>query len=49
MTPKKDPKAPIVSVQDLTLAYHEHPVLWDIDLDIPSGVLMGIVGPNGAG
>jgi manganese/zinc/iron transport system ATP- binding protein len=24
-------------------------VLWDVDLDVPEGVLMAIVGPNGAG
>ena len=38
-----------VAVNDLTVAYHKKPVLWDIDLEIPSGVLMAIVGPNGAG
>ncbi len=38
-----------LQVTDLTLAYAEKPVLWDIDLDVPSGVLMAIVGPNGAG
>jgi manganese/zinc/iron transport system ATP- binding protein len=38
-----------VSVRDLTLAYYEKPVLWDIDIDVPQGVLMAIVGPNGAG
>lgn len=36
-------------IEDLTVAYHERPVLWDIDLDIPPGVLAAIVGPNGAG
>src|SRR5690606_10689280 len=25
------------------------PVLWDVDLQVPAGVLMAIVGPNGAG
>ena len=40
---------PAVSVNDLTLAYREKPVLWDIDIDVPQGVLMAIVGPNGAG
>ena len=25
------------------------PVLWDIDLDVPPGKLVGLVGPNGAG
>ena len=38
-----------IEVRDLTVAYHEKPVLWDIDLDVPNGVLMAIVGPNGAG
>lgn len=39
----------VVEVNDLTVAYQEKPVLWDVDLDIPKGVLMAIVGPNGAG
>lgn len=38
-----------IEVEDLTVAYGEKPVLWDIDLTVPSGVLMSIVGPNGAG
>jgi len=38
-----------VKVEDLTVAYREKPVLWDIDLDVPSGVLMAVIGPNGAG
>lgn len=38
-----------VSIHDVTVAYHRRPVLWDIDLDIPSGRLVGVVGPNGAG
>ncbi|MDR5653246.1 metal ABC transporter ATP-binding protein [Ruixingdingia sedimenti] len=36
-------------VEDLTVSYHDRPVLWDIDLDIPPGVMAAIVGPNGAG
>lgn len=39
----------IVKVNDLTVAYREKPVLWDIDLEIPRGVMMAVVGPNGAG
>lgn len=31
------------------MAYHRRPVLWDIDFEVPEGVLIGIVGPNGAG
>ncbi|HWQ92334.1 MAG TPA: metal ABC transporter ATP-binding protein [Clostridia bacterium] len=33
----------------MTVAYHRKPVLWDVDLDIPPGKLVGLVGPNGAG
>ncbi len=33
----------------MTVAYHRKPVLWDIDLEVPEGKLVGIVGPNGAG
>lgn len=38
-----------IQVMDLTVAYRENPVLWDIDLDVPKGVMLAIVGPNGAG
>src|SRR5687767_12347404 len=38
-----------IEVTDLTVAYHDKPVLWDVDLEVPAGVLMAIVGPNGAG
>lgn len=38
-----------VHVEDLTVSYHSKPVLWDIDFDIPPGVMAAIVGPNGAG
>ena len=36
-------------VEDLTVAYRNAPVLWDIDLDVPPGVMCAVVGPNGAG
>lgn len=38
-----------IEIADLTVAYENNPVLWDIDLDVPKGVMMAIVGPNGAG
>jgi manganese/zinc/iron transport system ATP- binding protein len=38
-----------IEVTDLTVAYGEKPVLWDVDVEVPQGVLMAIVGPNGAG
>lgn len=42
------PNAPL-SIHDMTVAYHRKPVLWDVDLDLPEGKLIGVVGPNGAG
>jgi manganese/zinc/iron transport system ATP- binding protein len=52
-TPKVDIKMSsslnALEVRDLTMAYGDKPVLWDIDLTVPSGILMAIVGPNGAG
>ena len=42
------PHVPL-AIHDLTVAYHRKPVLWDVDLDIPEGKLVGIIGPNGAG
>ncbi|HCK41321.1 MAG TPA: manganese ABC transporter ATP-binding protein, partial [Planctomycetaceae bacterium] len=38
-----------LEIHDMTVAYHRRPVLWDIDMQIPEGKLVGIVGPNGAG
>src|SRR5690554_2548808 len=42
-------KAPVVEVHDLTVSYNQNPVLWNVDLSLPSGALVGILGPNGAG
>jgi manganese/zinc/iron transport system ATP- binding protein len=38
-----------IAIEDLTVAYADFPVLWDVDLVVPSGSRTGIVGPNGAG
>jgi len=38
-----------IEITDLTIAYKEKPVLWDVDLEFPEGNLTAIVGPNGAG
>ncbi len=40
---------PALEVHDLTVAFDRKPVLWNIDLILPQGKLIGIVGPNGAG
>ena len=39
----------LLHVEDVTMAYRENAVLWDIDLDVPTGVRCAVVGPNGAG
>ncbi len=46
MTPDSPPA---IEVNDLTVAYRERPVLWDIDFTVRQGTLTAIVGPNGAG
>ena len=38
-----------LEIHDLTVAYHQRPVVWGVDLVVPAGKLVGIVGPNGAG
>ena len=40
---------PVLEIHDLTVSYDKKPVLWDIDLSLPYGQLIGIVGPNGSG
>ncbi len=42
-------KDPVLEIHDLTVSYDKKPVLWDIDLTLPKGRLIGIIGPNGAG
>jgi len=46
--PEHPPEMPL-AIHDLTVAYQRKPVLWDVELNIPEGKLVGIVGPNGAG
>lgn len=40
---------PILEIHDLIVSYDQSPVLWNVDLSLPSGKLIGIIGPNGAG
>lgn len=42
-------KNPSVEFHDLTVSYDKKPVLWNIDMTLPTGALIGIIGPNGAG
>ncbi len=47
-TPLHEPQFAL-HVEDLTVTYGDIPALWDIDIDIPPGVMAAIVGPNGSG
>ncbi|MBF1335452.1 MAG: ATP-binding cassette domain-containing protein, partial [Megasphaera micronuciformis] len=38
-----------VEIEDMTVAYDRHPVLWDVDMKVPQGALAAVLGPNGAG
>ena len=46
---KEVPIESALEIHDLTVAFDKKPVLWNIDLMIPQGKLVGIIGPNGAG
>ncbi len=43
------PESIPLEIHDLTVAYHQKPVLYGIDVVVPPGKLVGIIGPNGAG
>jgi manganese/zinc/iron transport system ATP- binding protein len=49
MNAVRAPAGPALEVTDLTVAYGDKPVLWDVDVEVPVGTLTAIVGPNGAG
>ena len=60
MSPASDPSMQIeetaisgkslpLTIRDLTVAYHRKPVIWDIDLSIPEGKLVSIVGSQWRG
>jgi manganese/zinc/iron transport system ATP- binding protein len=47
---KKSAEEPLaLDVRGLTAHFGSSPVLWDINLEVPRGHLVGIMGPNGAG
>ncbi len=39
----------ILHIHDLTVAYRQRVVLWDVDIELPPQSLVGVIGPNGAG
>lgn len=44
-----DIKNPAVEISSLTVAYDSKPVLNNVDLELPRGMLTAVMGPNGAG
>ena len=40
---------PIISLEDVTFSYNQHPVVEEINLSLFSGQFIGIIGPNGSG
>src|SRR5262245_39499292 len=48
-SPAASAAGPVVSVKDVTHDYGNVRALDSIDLDIPSGLMVGIIGPDGVG
>jgi branched-chain amino acid transport system ATP-binding protein len=46
---KGAPKTPILTVSELSAGYGDVQVLWGVDLVVPKGEIVSIVGPNGTG
>lgn len=46
---RNDKTASPLAIDDLTVAYHRKPVIWDVGFELPAGQLIAVVGPNGAG
>ena len=49
LLPHEHSPTAVLSIHDMTVAYRRKPVLWDVDLDLQPGTLVGLIGPNGAG
>ena len=41
--------SPAIVIKDLSFSYDGHPVLEDVNLSIPQGDFVSVVGPNGGG
>ena len=40
---------PVVSVDDVSFAYGDLPVIESVSIDVEPGAFLGLVGPNGSG
>jgi len=49
MSDPQDSSVAALELHDLSVAYHQRPVIYGADLEVPRGKLVGIIGPNGAG
>lgn len=38
-----------IETHNLTVSYNKRPVLWNIDFELPTAQIIGIIGPNGSG
>ncbi|MFT5667712.1 MAG: manganese/zinc/iron transport system ATP- binding protein [Vicingaceae bacterium] len=38
-----------IETHNLTVSYNRRPVLWNVDFELPTGKIIGIIGPNGSG
>lgn len=38
-----------IEAHNVTVSYNRRPVLWNVDFEVPSGKIIGIIGPNGSG
>ncbi len=48
-SPQFPDTVPAAEARGITVAYHSSPVLRDVSMQVPQGVVMGVIGPNGSG
>ena len=41
--------SPLLDIQGITFGYHRQPLLYDVNLQVRSGEMVGLLGPNGSG
>ena len=40
---------PAITISNLTVAYNNQPVLWQVNVTVQPGIMLAVAGPNGAG